>query len=251
MEIGSRAASSRTAVLMGGIPTDINGQVVIPDSQDGMQGSHSVVEGLYAIGECACVSVHGANRLGTNSLLDLIVFGRATGRYLVNKNISAEGHKKVPSDGADRTIERIKRLDSNKSGEDVMETGNRIRETTQKYCGVFRNEELLRKGAQKILDIDGSMDKLFIKDKSAVFNTARIEAIEIFNMIEVAKATIISADARKESRGAHSHDNFAERDDKSWMKHTLWFSKDNRLDYKPVILKPSSVESFAPKKRTF
>ncbi len=236
---------------MGGIPTDINGQVVIPDSQDGMKGSHSVVEGLYAIGECACVSVHGANRLGTNSLLDLIVFGRATGRYLVNKNISAEGHKKVPSDGADKTIERIKRLDNNKSGEDVMETGNRIRETTQKYCGVFRNEELLSKGVQKILDIDGSMDRLFIKDKSAVFNTARIEAIEIFNMIEVAKATIISADARKESRGAHSHDNFAERDDKSWMKHTLWFSKDNRLDYKPVILKPSSVESFAPKKRTF
>ncbi len=236
---------------MGGIPTDVNGQVIIPDSHDGMQGSHSVVEGLYAIGECACVSVHGANRLGTNSLLDLIVFGRATGRYLVNKNISAEGYRRVPSDGADRTIERINRLDSNKSGEDVMETGNLIRETTQKYCGVFRNEELLKKGVEKILDIDSSMDKLSIKDKSSVFNTARIEAIEIFNMIEVAKATIISADARKESRGAHSHDNFAERDDKGWMKHTLWFSKDNRLDYKPVILKPSSVESFAPKKRTF
>ena len=236
---------------MGGIPTDINGQVIIPDSQDGMQGSHSVVQGLYAIGECACVSVHGANRLGTNSLLDLIVFGRATGRYLVNKNISAEGHRRVPADGADRTIERLKRLDSNKSGEDVMETGNLIRETTQKYCGVFRNEDLLKKGVEKILDINSSMDKLFMKDKSSVFNTARIEAIEIFNMIEVAKATIISADARKESRGAHSHDNFAERDDKSWMKHTLWFSNDNRLDYKPVILKPSSVESFAPKKRTF
>ncbi len=236
---------------MGGIPTDINGQVVIPDSLDGMQGSHSVVEGLYAIGECACVSVHGANRLGTNSLLDLIVFGRATGRYLVNKNISSEGHKKVPSDGADKTIERIKRLDSNKSGEDVMETGNLIRETTQKYCGVFRNEELLKKGVEKILEIDSSMDRLFIKDKSSVFNTARIEAIEVFNMIEVAKATIISADARKESRGAHSHDNFPERDDSGWMKHTLWFSEENRLDYKPVVLKPSSVESFAPKKRTF
>ena len=236
---------------MGGIPTDVNGQVIIPDSHDGMQGSHSVVEGLYAIGECACVSVHGANRLGTNSLLDLIVFGRATGRYLVNKNISAEGYRRVPSDGADRTIERINRLDSNKSGEDVMETGNLIRETTQKYCGVFRNEELLKKGVEKILDIDNSMDRLSIKDKSSVFNTARIEAIEIFNMIEVAKATIISADARKESRGAHSHDNFPERDDKGWMKHTLWFSNDNRLDYKPVILKPSSVESFAPKKRTF
>ena len=236
---------------MGGIPTDVNGQVVVPDSQDGMEGSHSVVEGLYAIGECACVSVHGANRLGTNSLLDLIVFGRATGRHLVSKNISAEGHKRVPSDGADNTIERINRLDSNKSGEGVMETGNRIRETTQKYCGVFRNEKLLKVGVEKIMDIDGSMDKLSIKDKSSVFNTARVEAIEIFNMIEVAKATIISADARKESRGAHSHDNFAERDDKGWMKHTLWFSKDNRLDYKPVILKPSSVESFAPKKRTF
>ena len=122
---------------MGGIPTDINGQVIIPDSLDGMQGSHSVVEGLYAIGECACVSVHGANRLGTNSLLDLIVFGRATGRYLVNKNISAEGHKRVPSDGADRTIERLKRLDSNKSGEDVMETGNLIRKRPRNIVEFF------------------------------------------------------------------------------------------------------------------
>ena len=113
------------------------------------------------------------------------------------------------------------------------------------------DDSKIKKHSKKILDIDSSMDKLFIKDKSAVFNTARIEAIEVFNMIEVAKATIISADARKESRGAHSHDNFAERDDSGWMKHTLWFSKDNRLDYKPVVLKPSSVESFAPKKRTF
>ena len=234
---------------MGGIPTDINGQVIMRTHLTECRES-PVVEGL-TIGECACVSVHGANRLGTNSLLDLIVFGRATGRYLVNKNISAEGHKRVPSDGADRTIERLKRLDSNKSGEDVMETGNLIRETTQKYCGVFRNEDLLKKGVEKILDINSSMDKLFMKDKSSVFNTARIEAIEIFNMIEVAKATIISADARKESRGAHSHDNFAERDDKGWMKHTLWFSKDNRLDYKPVVLKPSSVESFEPKRGRF
>lgn len=236
---------------MGGIPTDINGQVVVPDCSDGMRGTHGVVEGLFAIGECACVSVHGANRLGTNSLLDLIVFGRATGRYLVGKNITNEKFRAVPKDGADKALQRLKKLESKQSGMGVLEMGNAIRETSQQYCGVFRNDSLLKEGVSKMLDIDSNLDDIFVKDKSSVFNTARIEALEVFNMIEVAKATMLSAEARKESRGAHSHDDFPERDDKNWMRHTLWFSDKNRLDYKPVILKPDSVASFAPKKRTF
>ena len=133
----------------------------------------------------------------------------------------------------------------------VLVMGNAIRETSQQYCGVFRNASLLKEGVSKILDIDNNLGDIFVKDKSSVFNTARIEALEVFNMIEVAKATMLSAEARKESRGAHSHDDFPERDDINWMRHTLWFSEKNRLDYKPVILKPDSVASFAPKKRTF
>ncbi len=236
---------------MGGIPTDINGQVVIPKTSNAMSGSHDLVEGLYAIGECACVSVHGANRLGTNSLLDLIVFGRATGRYLVSKKINNEPFKKVPTDGADESLHRINKLDSSTSGEQVHEVANDIRKTTQSFCGVFRNSDLLSKGVDNINQLNLRVNSLHISDKSKVFNTARIEALEVHNLIEAAKATIISAEARKESRGAHAHDDFLDRDDKKWMKHTLWFSENNRLDYKPVILKPMSVETFVPKKRTF
>tara|TARA_E500000178_G_scaffold356612_1_gene436060 strand:+ start:28069 stop:29871 length:1803 start_codon:yes stop_codon:yes gene_type:complete len=236
---------------MGGIPTDINGQVVVPSTNNGMVDSHRLVEGLYAIGECACVSVHGANRLGTNSLLDLIVFGRSTGRYLVKKKLKTQGFKKIEKDYADDCIERLEKLDSKKSGEIVTSVADEIRETTQHYCGVFRNADLLSKGVSKIKELDLRVKDLYIKDKSKVFNTARIEALEVLNMIEAAKATIISAEARKESRGAHAHEDFSERDDSKWMKHSLWFSDNDRLDYKPVILKPTSVETFVPKKRTF
>ena len=236
---------------MGGIPTDVNGQVVVPSTNDGMTGDHKLVDGLYAIGECACVSVHGANRLGTNSLLDLVVFGRATGRYLVEKGIGSEGFKKVTSDAADMSLHRLSRLDSAKSGESVQSVADEIRETTQKNCGVFRSEELLTNGVKSVKALEEKVACIYFEDKSKIFNTARVEALEVENMIEAAKATIISAEARKESRGAHSHNDHPERDDETWMKHSLWFAENDRLDYKPVILKPSSVESFAPKKRTF
>ncbi len=236
---------------MGGIPTDVNGQVVVPVGDNGMKGSHRLVDGLYAIGECACVSVHGANRLGTNSLLDLVVFGRATGRYLVDRKITNESFKKVPLNAGDLTIEKLSRLDASKSGENVQSVANNIRETTQKNCGVFRSSELMKNGVDSIKSLEERVSCIHFEDKSKTFNTARVEALEVLNMIEAAKATIISAEARKESRGAHSHNDFPDRDDENWMKHTLWFSKDNRLDYKPVVLKPSTVESFEPKKRTF
>jgi succinate dehydrogenase / fumarate reductase flavoprotein subunit len=232
---------------MGGIPTNYHGQVVSPKNGD----PNHVVGGLYAIGECACVSVHGANRLGTNSLLDLVVFGRAAGNHIVASNFRQAQQKPLPRDAGDATLARLARLDGSGSGENTQDVANDIRRTMQAHCGVFRTSELLAQGVARIMELDARCRSVHVKDKSKVFNTARVEALELDNLIETAKATIVSADARKESRGAHAHRDFPERDDKSWIKHTLWYSEGNRLDYKPVNMKPLTVETFEPKARTF
>jgi succinate dehydrogenase / fumarate reductase flavoprotein subunit len=232
---------------MGGIPTNINGQVVVP--KDG--NPNHIVNGLYAIGECSCVSVHGANRLGTNSLLDLLVFGRAAGNHIVNMDLKKREHKPLPANAGEQTLARIAALDNSTSGEYAQDVANDIRKTMQTYAGVFRNQELMDEGVRQMAALTERAKHLWVKDKSKIFNTARIEALEISNLVETANATIISAAARKESRGAHSHDDFPTRDDKAWMKHTLWFSEGNRLDYKPVQLKPLTAESVPPKERTF
>ncbi len=232
---------------MGGIPTNFHGQVVRP--KDG--NPNAVVNGLYAVGECACVSVHGANRLGTNSLLDIVVFGRAAGNHIVDYNLKHRAHKELPKDAADRPLSRLARLDSATQGEGVAQVAQDLRKTMQAYCGVFRNQELLASGVSKVMEIAERVKHTAIADRSKTFNTARVEALEVDNLIEVAKATIVSAEARKESRGAHARSDFESRDDVNWLKHTLWYSADNRLDYKPVNLKPLTIESVPPKARTF
>src|SRR5260364_25373 len=205
---------------------------------------------FYAVGECACVSVHGANRLGTNSLLDLVVFGRAAGKHMV-QTAKAQHHKPLPANAAERALARLALLDASTSGEYAQCVADDIRTTMQAHAGVFRTAELLAQGAAKINALAARTRRIHLKDKSKVFNTARIEALELDNLIEVARATMISAAARTESRGAHAHRDYPKRDDQHWLRHTLWYSVNDRLEYKPVQLKPLTVESIPPKARTF
>ncbi len=233
--------------MMGGIPTNFFGQVVAPYKT----GPEEVVQGFYAVGECACVSVHGGNRLGTNSLLDIVVFGRAAGNQIIEDLKKNPHHKQLPADAADKALTRLARLDGQNNGESVAQVGDALRKTMQAHCGVFRFADMLKQGVAKMNEIAERAKHTGIKDKSRVFNTARVEALELDNLVEVAVATMVSAEARTESRGAHARDDFPQRDDDKWLKHTLYFSEGQRLDYKPVRLKPLTVESFPPKPRTY
>ena len=243
---------------MGGIPTNINGQVVVPKAGN----PSSVVNGFYAVGECSCVSVHGANRLGTNSLLDLLVFGKAAGDHIVKSFKAADkAHKPVPADAADKSLARLARLDSSTSGEYSQDVAGDIRNAMQLHAGVFRTQASMDEGVAKINALRARVEAITLKDKSQVFNTARIEALEVENLIESAQATMTSAAARHECRGAHTVKEYERgaddaefplgRNDREWMKHTLWYSQGNRLEYKPVNLKPLTVDSIPPKVRTF
>jgi succinate dehydrogenase / fumarate reductase flavoprotein subunit len=238
---------------MGGIPTNIHGQVVIQNAAN----QSEVVNGLYAVGECSCVSVHGANRLGTNSLLDLLVFGRAAGNHIVEFNKTTT-HKSLPADATDLTLARIARLDNASEGEYAQDVANDIRATMQQHAGVFRTQAIMDEGVRKIAALRERVKKIGLKDKSKIFNTARIEALEVENLIEAAEATIVSAAARHESRGAHSVDDYGDtaehpngRNDTDWHKHTLWHSQGNRLSYKPVQMKPLTVDSIPLTVRSF
>ena len=232
---------------MGGIPTNIHGQVVAP--KDG--NPNAVVNGFYAVGECSCVSVHGANRLGTNSLLDLLVFGRAAGNHVAASAIKQKEHKPLPADAADYSLSRVAALDNSTSGEYTQDVANDIRNAMQKHCGVFRTQKIMDEGVTTMAALTEKAKSIHLKDKSKTFNTARVEALELANLVEAANATMYSAAARQESRGAHAHDDCPDRDDENWMKHSLWFKENNRLEYKPVNLQPLTAESIPPKVRTF
>ncbi|NLA51855.1 MAG: succinate dehydrogenase flavoprotein subunit [Alcaligenaceae bacterium] len=232
---------------MGGIPTNISGQVL-----DYVNGENKVINGLFAVGECAATSVHGANRLGTNSLLDLIVFGRATGNHIVEQHLeNQKAHQDLPMEAVEKSISRVNDLETRTSGEKVQDVGDAMRVSMQTHCGVFRTLDLLNKGVTQIEEIAEQANHIYFKDKSKVFNMARQEALEIANMVEVARATVTSAAARTESRGAHALNDHPERDDDNWLKHTMWYSEGSRLEYKPVQMKPLTVESVPPKPRTF
>jgi succinate dehydrogenase / fumarate reductase flavoprotein subunit len=233
--------------MMGGIPTNYRGEVVAPSGDD----KEAVVPGLFAAGECACASVHGANRLGTNSLTDLLVFGKSSGNSTVEFLKKNASHKDLPRDAGELTRERLDRLNNQSNGESVAEVGAALRQTMQKNCGVFRFPDLLVNGVAEIKEVEQRVMRTEIGDKSKVFNTARIEALELDNLIEVAMASLMSAEARKESRGAHDRADYAERDDQNWLKHSLWFKEGNRLDYKPVHMEPLTAETIDPKVRTY
>lgn len=241
---------------MGGIPTNIHGQVV-----EYVNGQDRPVGGLYAVGECSCVSVHGANRLGTNSLLDLLVFGKAAGNHIIANVDPQQEPKPLPADAADATLARLARLDSNKNGEYCQDIANDMRALMQAHAGVFRSQESMNEGVKKIAALRERIGNIGLKDNSKVFNMARIEALEVENLMEVAQATMESAAARKECRGAHLVRDYEHdvnhptcplgRNDAEWMKHTLWYKDGNRLDYKPVRTKPLTAETVPPKPRTF
>jgi succinate dehydrogenase / fumarate reductase flavoprotein subunit len=239
---------------MGGIPTNIHGQVVTQSATD----HNAVVNGLYAVGECSCVSVHGANRLGTNSLLDLLVFGKAAGNHIVDFHQKNKTHKPLPADAADLSLSRLARLNGNTDGEYAQDVANDIRASMQLHAGVFRTQASMDEGVKKIADLRERVKHIGLKDKSNVFNTARIEALEVENLIECAQSTMESAAARHESRGAHTVNDYGDtpehaagRNDAEWLKHSLWHSASNSLTYKPVKLTPLTVDSVPPKVRTF
>ena len=228
---------------MGGIPTNFRGEVVV--------AGNALVPGFYAAGECGCASIHGANRLGTNSLTDLLVMGKSAGMTMIEYMRGRNSPRPLPADAADLSRQRLDRLSSQTGGEDVSEVRADMQRTMQAHCGVFRFPDLLSQGVDKIKAIAERAKRTQIKDKSKVFNTARIEALELDNLIEVARATMVLAHARQESRGAHDRADFPKRDDVKWLKHSLWYRDGDRLEYKPVTLKPLSVESFEPKARVY
>ncbi|OGT31142.1 MAG: succinate dehydrogenase flavoprotein subunit [Gammaproteobacteria bacterium RIFCSPHIGHO2_12_FULL_35_23] len=233
--------------MMGGVPTNIHGQVITQNNQ----GEDKIVNGLYAVGECACVSVHGSNRLGSNSLLDLVVFGRAAGQHLEQTLRQSDELIPVAESDIDQAMARYHywvNSDSTK-GESFQEIRTELKKTMQACFGVFRQESDMEQGMKKLEELRERAKHAYITDKSKVFNNAMIEALEFDNLIAVAFATAYSAKIRKESRGAHSREDYPHRDDQHWLKHTVYYYQGNQINYRPVNLHPLSIKPFEPKPR--
>ena len=232
--------------MMGGTPTNINGQAF-----NRIDGIDSIIPGLFAAGEAACVSVHGANRLGGNSLLDLVVFGRATGMFIQEDLKSGGGVKSADKDDIDNALDRLNTLNNSDSGYETAEVKKELQQCMQNYFGVFRRGEYMKKGLDELQEIREKVDQLHLKDKSNAFNTSRVEAIELQNLFEVAEATAIAAYSRDESRGAHARDDFPDRDDERWLCHSLYDPLSKTVSKRDVNFNPSEVEAFPPIVRTY
>ena len=232
--------------MMGGVPTNLNGQVITVK-----EGQDTIIEGLYAAGEVACVSVHGGNRLGGNSLLDLVVFGRSAGIHIEELMKQGIELKKASFDDIDKALERLNRLNSSTKGEQVPVLKQRMQHNMQNNFGVFRREDLMVKGIEKLNNMRGEVENMFLQDKSSAFNTARIEALEMQNLFEVSEATAITANERKESRGAHARDDYPDRDDEGWLKHSIYFSGTKEVSKRDVNNRPKTVQAFQPSVRTY
>lgn len=233
---------------MGGIPTTMHGQVVTKSN-----GNEKIVAGLYAVGECACVSVHGANRLGGNSLLDLVVFGRAAGLHVEGLWQSSQLPEMlyVTDDDIDLSLSRYQRWQDSTEGENPAVIHDEMERVMQEDFGVFRTGDIMEKGWARLQALRERLQHASLQDKSYVFNTERVTVLELDNLMATACATAQSAIARTESRGAHSREDYPNRDDKKWIKHTLYFDKDDLIDYRPVNVSPKHVKPFEPKERVY
>ena len=233
--------------MMGGVPTNIHGQAIVSDAE----GNDSIVPGLFACGEVACVSVHGANRLGGNSLLDLVVFGRAAGLYIEEQ--LGQGMEEAPVSEADidRAMERLNKVNASSSGDDAAVLRKELQTIMQNYFGVFRDGEYMKKGREELAALRPRVENVYLSDKSNAFNTARIEALELQNLFEVAEATAIAADERTESRGAHSRSDFPDRDDENWLCHSIFDPATKTLRKRQVNFQPKGMDAFQPAVRTY
>ena len=232
--------------MMGGTPTNIHGQAFSRNN-----GSDFMVSGLFSVGEAACVSVHGANRLGGNSLLDLIVFGRSAGKHINEELKSGGGVDSASNEDIELAMSRLNTLNESESGYEVADVKKQLQTCMQNYFGVFRRGEFMEKGVKELEEIREKSENLYLKDKSLAFNTNRVEALELQNLLEVADATAISAMMRDESRGAHARDDFPDRDDENWLCHSLYDPVEKKLGKRDVNFVPKEVEAFPPKMRSY